>query len=220
MRSKLEQPAYPMSNSKAKAILRNNFRTEWWQRLDIGQKRTATTSWTEQLKSQILDRELDTVNSSSTSTDWKFPFRRMSMRWHGSSNPQPHPAVQPQLWRFKTPAMAQSGGCPQEALGTGWDTAADCGLHLTDQTDDLAWLGIQKKKAYSPFVCTLSFSLLSYKNMLTWLLQSIIALDHFDIWFFHGSIYCCVFSSSKSSFWSSMHLAHKKERKVINKWIK
>ena len=42
-----------------------------------------------------------------------FPFRRMSMR-HRSSNPQPHPAI---LRRLETPDMAQSGGCPQEALG-------------------------------------------------------------------------------------------------------
>ena len=42
--------------------------------------------------------------------------------------------------------MAQSGGCPQEALGTGGDTAADCGLGLTQQTEDLAWPGTQKKK--------------------------------------------------------------------------
>ena len=47
-----------------------------------------------------------------------FPFRRMSMR-HRSSNPQPHRAVLPHLRRFETPDMAQSGGCPQQALGTG-----------------------------------------------------------------------------------------------------
>ena len=46
------------------------------------------------------------------------PFRRMSVR-HRSSNPQPHPAVLPHLRHFETPDMAQSGGCPQEALGTG-----------------------------------------------------------------------------------------------------
>ena len=34
--SKLEQSAQPMSYSEAKTILRNNFRTEWQQRLDIG----------------------------------------------------------------------------------------------------------------------------------------------------------------------------------------
>ena len=32
---------------------------------------------------------------------------------------QPHPAILPHLRRFETPDMAQSGGCPQEALGTG-----------------------------------------------------------------------------------------------------
>ena len=36
MGSKLEQSAQPMSYSEAKTILRNNFRTEWQQRLDIG----------------------------------------------------------------------------------------------------------------------------------------------------------------------------------------
>ena len=69
----------------------------------------------------------------------------MSIR-HRSSNPQPHPAALPHLWRFETPDMAQSDGCPQEALGTGWDTAADCGLCLTHRTEDPAWPGRQKKK--------------------------------------------------------------------------
>ena len=41
--------------------------------------------------------------------------------------------------------MAQSGGCPQEALGTGSDTAAHCTLCLTHQTEDLAWPGTQKE---------------------------------------------------------------------------
>ena len=36
MGSKLEQSAQPMSYSEAKTILRNNFRTEWQQRLDTG----------------------------------------------------------------------------------------------------------------------------------------------------------------------------------------
>ena len=36
MGSKLEQSAQPMSYSEAKTILRNNFRMEWQQRLDIG----------------------------------------------------------------------------------------------------------------------------------------------------------------------------------------
>ena len=54
MGSKLEQSAHPMSYSKAKTILRNNFRKEWQQRLDIGTE-LAFTSWTEQLKSQSLD---------------------------------------------------------------------------------------------------------------------------------------------------------------------
>ena len=36
MLAELEQSAHPMSYSEAKTILRNNFRTEWQQRLDIG----------------------------------------------------------------------------------------------------------------------------------------------------------------------------------------
>ena len=70
--------------------------------------------------------------------------------WHRSSTPQPHPAVLPHLQCFKTPDMAQSGGCPQEALGTSWDTAADCRLRLTQGTEDLAWPGTQKKKKVLP----------------------------------------------------------------------
>ena len=47
MGSKLEQSAHPMSFSEAKTILRNNFRTEWRQRLDIG---------TEEVSIHQLDR--------------------------------------------------------------------------------------------------------------------------------------------------------------------
>ena len=36
MGNKLEQSAHPMSSIEVKSILRNNFRTEWRQRLDIG----------------------------------------------------------------------------------------------------------------------------------------------------------------------------------------
>ena len=44
--------------------------------------------------------------------------------------------------------MAQSGDCQQEALGTGGDTATDCGLCITQRTEDPAWPGRQKKKKY------------------------------------------------------------------------
>ena len=85
-----------------------------------------------------------------------FPFRRISM-WHRSSTPQPRPAVLSHLLRFETPDMDQSGGCPQEALGTGWDTAADCGLRLTHRTEDLAWPGTQKKKKLSVMIEATTF---------------------------------------------------------------
>ena len=55
-------------------------------------------------------------------------------------------AILPHLRWLETPDMAQSGGGPQEALGTDWDTAADCGLRLTHRTENLAWPGTQKKK--------------------------------------------------------------------------
>ena len=75
MGSKLKQSAQPMSYSKAKTILGNNFRMEWRQRLDIGTEEDSIHSWTEQIKSQSLDWELDTVNLSPTSTDWKCPIQ-------------------------------------------------------------------------------------------------------------------------------------------------
>ena len=66
--------------------------------------------------------------------------------WYRSSTPKSHDGVLPHLRRFETPDMAQSGGCPQEALGTSLDTAADRGLCPTHRTEDLAWPGTQKKK--------------------------------------------------------------------------
>ena len=42
--------------------------------------------------------------------------------------------------------MAQSDRCPQEALGRRGDTAADSRLFLTQQTENLAQPGMQKKK--------------------------------------------------------------------------
>ena len=74
-----------------------------------------------------------------------FPFRRMSVL-HRSPYPQAHPAVLPHLQCFQTPNMAQPGGCPQEALTTCRDTAADCGLRHIHRTEDIALLGTQKKK--------------------------------------------------------------------------
>ena len=60
--------------------------------------------------------------------------------------PPPHPAVLPHLQRFETPDKAPSAGCPQEDLGAGCDTAADCRLRLTHRTEVLVWTGTQKKK--------------------------------------------------------------------------
>ena len=145
MGSKLES-AHPMSNSEAKTILRNNFRTEWWQRLDIG---------TEEDCIHQLDRAAQVSILWLRTGHWQLPshLHRLKISHSdecpcgtGPQTPQPHPAVLPHLQCFETPGIAQSGGGLQEALGTGQDTAADCRLCLTHWTEDLARPGTQKKK--------------------------------------------------------------------------
>ena len=122
----------------AKTILRNNFRTEWRHRLDIvteedsiHQLDRAAQVALFKLRTGLLSTPLPPPRAEH------FTFRRMSMRYRSLTS-QPHPAVLHHLRGFETPDMAQSGGCPQEALGTSLDTAADCGLRLTHQTEDLA----------------------------------------------------------------------------------
>ena len=107
---------------------------------------TLFLNWAAQSENWIL------LISSPTSTDWKFPIQR-NVPAAQVLKPQPHPAVLSHLWRFETPDMVQSGGCPQEALGTGWDTAANCGLRLTHRTEDLAWPETQKKKNWPARPC-------------------------------------------------------------------
>ena len=96
MGSKLEQSAQPMSYSEAKTILRNSFRTEWQQRLDIGTEEDSIHQLDRAAQVTIfrLNWTLSTPLLSSQTEN--FPLRRMSMR-HGSSNPQPHPAILPHL---------------------------------------------------------------------------------------------------------------------------
>ena len=113
MGSKLEQSAQPMSFSEAKTILRNNFRAKWQQRLNIGTEEDSIYKLDR--AAQITIFRLRTGHCQLLSHLHRlknFPFRRMSMR-HGSSNPQPHPAVLPHLRRFETPDMVQ------EVFGTG-----------------------------------------------------------------------------------------------------
>ena len=66
--------------------------------------------------------------------------------WHRSSTSKSHSAVLPHLRRSETSDMAQSGECPQEALGTGGDTVADCELSVSHRAENLAWMGTLKKK--------------------------------------------------------------------------
>ena len=42
--------------------------------------------------------------------------------------------------------MAQSSGCPQEALGTGGDAVPECRLCLTQHTENLAMPGMQRSE--------------------------------------------------------------------------
>ena len=81
----------------------------------LEQKRTASTSWTQQLKSQSLDWELNTVNSCPPPQTETIPLRWMPQR-HRSSNRQPHPAVLSHLRRFETPDMPS----PVDALKKLW----------------------------------------------------------------------------------------------------
>ena len=62
------------------------------------------------------------------------------------TGPQTSNHILPYLRHFETPDIARSDECPQEALETGWDTVADCGLLLTHKTEDAACPGTQKKK--------------------------------------------------------------------------
>ena len=118
MGSKLVQSAHPMSYSEAKTILRNNFRTEWRQRLNTG---------TEEDSIHQLDRVAQVTTSRLRTGHFQLlsHLHRLKIpiqtNVHAAQvlNPQPHPAVLPHLQCFETPDMAQSGGCPQEALGTG-----------------------------------------------------------------------------------------------------
>ena len=69
---KFEQSAN-MSFSETKAILKNSFMTGWRQRLDTGTEQDSINQQLDRAAKVIivLDCELDTVNSSPTSTDWK-----------------------------------------------------------------------------------------------------------------------------------------------------
>ena len=97
MGSKLEQSAQPMSYSEAKTILRNNFRTEWQQRLDIGTEEDSIHQLDR--AAQVTIFRLRTGHCQLLSHLHRLKIshsRRMSMP-HGSSNPQPHPAILPHL---------------------------------------------------------------------------------------------------------------------------
>ena len=97
MGSKLEQSAQPMSYSEAKTILRNNFRTEWQQRPRHWDREGQHPPAGQSSSSHNLYTENWTLSTPLPPPQTEnFPLRRMSMR-HGSSNPQPHPAILPHL---------------------------------------------------------------------------------------------------------------------------
>ena len=76
MGGKLEQSAHPMSYSKAKTILRNNFRTEWQQHLGIGTEEDSIRQLDRATQVTIFRlRTGQNANSSPTSTDCKFPIQ-------------------------------------------------------------------------------------------------------------------------------------------------
>ena len=136
---KLEQPAHPISFSKAKAVLRNSFRTEW-RRLDIETEKDSTHQLGKSARHNCLTENWTLSTPLSYPQTENFTLRWIPMR-HRSVTPQPHPALLPHLRHFQSPDMAQFNGCPQEAMGVGGDTAADCRLCLTYGVENLAWPG-------------------------------------------------------------------------------
>ena len=148
--SKLEQSAHPMSYSEAKTILRNTFRTEWQQRLDIGTEEDSIHQLDR--AAQVTIFRLGTGHCQLLSHLHRLKISH-SDECPCGTGPQTLNHILHSCPTFddETPDMAQSGGGPQEALGTSWDTAADCGLGLTHWTENLAWPGMQKKKKkYEP----------------------------------------------------------------------
>ena len=124
MGSKLEQSAQPMSYSEAKTILRNNFRTEWRQRLDIGTEEDSIHQLDRAAQVTIFRLKtghcqlLSHLHRLKISHSDKINVHAAQVRNPPPPPPQ-HSAVLLHFRRFETPDMAQSGGCPQEALGTG-----------------------------------------------------------------------------------------------------
>ena len=143
MGSKLEQSAQTMSYSEAKTILRNNFRTEWQQRLDTGTEVDSILQLDR--AAQVTIFRLRTGHCQPLSSLHRLKISH-SDECPCGTGPQTPNHILPHLRWIETPDMAQFGGSPQEALGTGRDTAADFGLRLTHRTENLAWLGTQKKK--------------------------------------------------------------------------
>ena len=112
---KLEQSAHPMFYSEAMAILRNNFRTEWRQRLEedsIHQLDRAAQVTLFRLRTEHYQR-LSHLHRLKTSHSAE------CLRGTGPQTSNHILQSCPHRRRFETPDMAQSGGCPQEALGTG-----------------------------------------------------------------------------------------------------
>ena len=148
MGSKLEQSAHPMSYSEAKTILRNNFRMEWQQRLDIG---------TEEDSIHQLDRAAQvTIFRLRTGHCQLLSHLHRLKISHSDECPCSTGPQTPNQFLQSCPIFDalrhQTWPSPVDALSKLWgpvETAADCRLCLTHWTEDLAWLGTQKKKKHS-----------------------------------------------------------------------
>ena len=113
MGRKPELFAHSMCYSEAKAILRNSFWTEWRQCLDTG---------TEEDGIHQLDRAAQvTIFRLKTGHSQLFSHLHKLKSSHSDEYPCGTGPQIPQyilhLRRFETQNMAESGGCPQEALG-------------------------------------------------------------------------------------------------------
>ena len=110
MGSKLEQSAQPMSYSEAKTILRNNFRTEWQQRLYIGTEEDSIHQLDR--AAQVTIFRLRTGHCQLLSHLHRLKISHSDECPCGTGPQTPNHILQ-------SCSMAQSGGGPQGALGTG-----------------------------------------------------------------------------------------------------
>ena len=95
MGGKLEQSAHLMSYSEAKAILRNNFRTEWRQRLDTGTEEDSIHQLDRAARHNLKTENWTLSTPLPPPQTENFPLRRMSVRHRYITSCSPAPPSTP-----------------------------------------------------------------------------------------------------------------------------